>query len=147
MSKRDPSKEFWRAAKEERVRQAREKTQHREPPPGAGLDRIVANVQAADEATRAQAVRDLCPCRIGWEGFQREMDVVARLAKDRSPEVRRQALHVFQDAYEMQCIESREADREPSESSDSDALKRSRQRGRQMKQEMTAAFRRPHRPR
>jgi hypothetical protein len=147
MSKRDPTKEFWRAAKEERVRQAREKTQHREPPPGAGLDHIVANVQATDEATRAQAVRDLCPCRIGWDGFQREMDVVARMAKDRSPEVRRQALHVFQDAFEMQCSESRKADREPPESSDSDSLKRARKRGRQMKQEMTAAFRRPHRPR
>jgi hypothetical protein len=146
MSKRNRSEEFWRAAKAERLRQARAKTQHREAPPDGGLDRILADVRAADEATRAQAVRSLCPCRIGWEGFQKEMDVVARMAKDRSPEVRRQALHVFEDAYTMQCMESREAERELPEQEDEET-QRARQRGRQSKQEITAAFRRPHRPR
>jgi hypothetical protein len=146
MSKRNRSEEFWRAAKEERVRQARAKTQHREPAPGAGLDRILADIRAADEATRAQAVRSLCPCRIGWEGFQKEMDVVARMAKDRSPEVRRQALHVFEDAYTMQCMESRQVDQESPEQ-EGEETQRARRRGRQSKQEITTAFRRPHRPR
>src|SRR5207247_2294872 len=44
----------------------------------------------------------VCPCRMGWDGFQRSMQIVATLTKDPSPLVRRAALHVFQDAFEME---------------------------------------------
>jgi hypothetical protein len=39
---------------------------------------------------------------MGWDGFQRSMEIVAKLKKDPSPLVRRAALHVFQDAFEME---------------------------------------------
>src|SRR5438128_1166780 len=105
MARRDPSEEFWRAQRAERARKAREEEQHpAEAVGGADLDRLVAEAHSADEEARAKAVRNLCPCRIGWEGFQQGMPAVAKARKDASAEVRRQALHVFQDAFEMQCM-------------------------------------------
>jgi hypothetical protein len=64
--------------------------------------RLLSDLQSSDEAVREKAVGLLCPCHAGWEMFERHMDVVARLKKDPSRRVRARALHVFEDAAEMQ---------------------------------------------
>ena len=60
------------------------------------------DLKSPDADVRRKAVRALCPCHAGWEIFQQNLDLVARLLKDPSPCVRADARHVFQDAGEMQ---------------------------------------------
>lgn len=67
----------------------------------AELERLMAAMRSADEAVRAKAVRQICPCRLGWDGFQRSWELVKKLRKDPSPAVRAAALHVFEDADQM----------------------------------------------
>ena len=66
------------------------------------LDRILQDLQSPEEAVRAKAVRALCPCRSGWEGFEQCWSLLETLTKDASPVVRASALHVFEDASEME---------------------------------------------
>jgi hypothetical protein len=66
------------------------------------LDQIRADLASPDAAVRARAARQVCPCRLGWDGFEQCMDPVKKLQKDPSPPVRRAALHVFEDALEME---------------------------------------------
>jgi hypothetical protein len=158
LAKTDPSQEAWREAKAERVRRESEKKHRRrvlrvierqpERARAADVDpeRLIAELRAPDEATRAKAVRSVCPCRLGWETFQETMDTLKERAKDSSPHVRAQALHVFEDAYGMQARESREAEK-PAREPDQDTIKRGRQQGRQLKRETTATFGRNPRPR
>jgi hypothetical protein len=153
MAKTDPSQDAWREAKAERGRRESEKKHRRrvqrvierqpERARAAEVDpeRLMAELRAPDEATRAKAVRSVCPCRLGWETFQETMDTLKECAKDSSPHVRAQALHVFEDAYGMQARESREAER-IAEEPDQDKIKRDRQQRRQLKRETTTAFNR-----
>ena len=67
----------------------------------ADVSRVLADMVSTDEATRARAVRAVCPCRLGWDRFEQCLDEVKKLQKDPSPAVRGAALHVFEDAYEM----------------------------------------------
>jgi hypothetical protein len=153
MAKRNRGKEFWQAQKEQRIQRERarkhrarvlrilERKPDRAQAGKPDLHRSMADIHSTDEAIRGQAVRNLCPCRIGWDGFQEGMEAIARMQKDRSPEVRGQALHVFEDAYQQ--------DREAfaSEGSEgSEAIDREREKSRQAKKAMTAALRRPYRP-
>ena len=64
--------------------------------------RLLSELESSDEAVRLKALGSLCPCRSGWEIFEQHMDVVVRLKKDRSPRVRARALHIFEDAGEME---------------------------------------------
>jgi hypothetical protein len=156
MAKRDPSQEFWREAKAERVQRESEKKHRRrvlrvierqpERARAAEVDpqRLMTDLRAPDEATRAKAVRSVCPCRLGWETFQETMETLEKLTKDPSPHVRAQALHVFDDAYGLQARESRESEAAV-EGPDRDAVKRVRRQDRQVKRESTLAFRRNHR--
>ena len=66
------------------------------------LARLISDLQSSDEAVRAKAVGSLCPCRADWETFEKHMDLVAKLKKDPSRTVRARALHVFEDADQMQ---------------------------------------------
>jgi hypothetical protein len=76
---------------------------HHPPPPAAvDLDRIAADLASTDEETRARAARSVCPCRMGWNAFEQCLDQVKALQKDPSPQVRGAALHVFEDAFEME---------------------------------------------
>jgi hypothetical protein len=68
---------------------------------GAALERLMAGMRSADELERARAVRSVCPCRMGWDGFEQSRDLVKQLKKDPCPTVRAAALHVFEDADEM----------------------------------------------
>jgi hypothetical protein len=79
-------------------------TRKRAPEPAITFDfeRFSQELRSADEATRARAAREICPCRLGWDVFQRCMERVEPLRKDPSPMVRKAALHVFEDAFEME---------------------------------------------
>jgi len=63
---------------------------------------VIADMESSDEMVRAKAVRSLCPCHGGWEPFERHLSRIKLLCKDPSPLVRRAALHLFEDADEMQ---------------------------------------------
>src|SRR5688500_12745411 len=65
------------------------------------LESVRDGLRSDDAETRARAVRSLCPCRMGWTAFQECLVEVRRLQKDPSPPVRAAALHVLQDALEM----------------------------------------------
>ncbi len=64
--------------------------------------RLRVDLHSPDEATRARAVRSVCPCHAGWGPFEAHLDAVARLTKDESPVVRASALHVFEDAVQVE---------------------------------------------
>jgi hypothetical protein len=66
------------------------------------FDRFQEDLVSPDAEVRARAARQICPCRLGWEVFERCMEQVEPLRKDPSPDVRAAALHVFEDAFEMQ---------------------------------------------
>ncbi len=66
------------------------------------FERLAVDLQSPDERVRAKAVGSLCPCRVGMEVFQQHLDIVAQFRKDPGPAVRATALHVFEDAGEIQ---------------------------------------------
>jgi hypothetical protein len=72
----------------------------------AEVERLLAEMQSADEVTRANAVRQICPCRMPWEVFDRLRKAAKPLQKDPSPLVRANALHVEEDAREVASLES-----------------------------------------
>jgi hypothetical protein len=67
----------------------------------AELDRIMEELRSPEERVRAKAVSKVCPCRMGWEGYQRAMEVVDALRKDASPLVRGAAKHVVEESFQM----------------------------------------------
>jgi hypothetical protein len=77
------------------------KKEHCNPEP-FDFDRFQSDLCSPVAETRARAARQICPCRLGWEVFERCMALVEPLRKDPSPMVRRAALHVFEDAFEME---------------------------------------------
>jgi hypothetical protein len=101
MPKRDEVAEYWRARKTERVQRARGKKQTRMPAHEFDLHQTLSDLHAPDEATRARAARELCPCRTDWGVFEQNLDTLRRMTKDSSPVVRANALHVFEDAFEI----------------------------------------------
>lgn len=66
------------------------------------IDQVIHELESSDETVRAKAVRRLCPCRISWDLFAQHRALVERLKKDPNPDVRRNALHIFQDAARHQ---------------------------------------------
>ncbi len=65
---------------------------------------ILEGMNSPDEAVRARAARSVCPCRLGWGPFEQCLPHVSALTKDPSPLVRKAALHVFEDAFEMESM-------------------------------------------
>jgi hypothetical protein len=72
----------------------------------ADIEGLLAEMQSPDEHTRAEAVRQVCPCRMSWEVFGQLRKAVQRLQHDPSPHVRAQALHVEEDARELEALEA-----------------------------------------
>lgn len=66
------------------------------------LERVLAELNSPDEAIRAQAVRSLCPCRVGYAIYERYAEKVKRFQKDPSGLVRKAALHVQEDAFRLE---------------------------------------------
>jgi hypothetical protein len=72
----------------------------------ADIPRLLSEMQSADEHARAQAVRQVCPCRLPWDVFAPLRKAAQRLQHDPSPLVRAQALHVAENAREIEALEA-----------------------------------------
>jgi hypothetical protein len=70
--------------------------------PKPDIERAVADLEVNDEVLRGNAVRAFCPCHAGWSDFEQHINLVTRGLRDPSRIVRRNALHVFDDAVRMQ---------------------------------------------
>jgi vesicle coat complex subunit len=66
------------------------------------IKQVLADLDAPDECIRARAVRNLCPCRVGYAIYEQYMPEVKRLQKDKSLLVRKAALHVEEDAFRLE---------------------------------------------
>jgi hypothetical protein len=81
--------------------------QHRAQPVGeADVERILTGMQSGDEIARANAVREICPCRMPWEIFDRLRKAARPLRKDPSLLVRANALHIEEDARHIASLEA-----------------------------------------
>jgi hypothetical protein len=67
---------------------------------------MLVEMQSPDERIRAQAVRQICPCRLPWDTFYQVRKAAQRLQHDPSPLVRANALHVEEDAREIAALEA-----------------------------------------
>jgi hypothetical protein len=67
--------------------------------------RIVAEMQSADDETRARAVREICPCAMPWEIFNRLRQAAKRLQHDPNPKVAKNARHIEVDAKLVMAFE------------------------------------------
>jgi hypothetical protein len=76
------------------------------PPSAADIARLLTEMQSPDEHTRAQAVRQVCPCRLPWDVFRQVRKAAQRLQHDPSPLVRAPALHVEEDTREIEALEA-----------------------------------------
>jgi hypothetical protein len=72
----------------------------------ADIARLLAEMQSPDEHVRAEAVRQVCPCRMPWEVFRQVRKAAQRLRDDPSPQVRANALHIEEDAREIEALEA-----------------------------------------
>lgn len=72
-----------------------------------GLDPILVGLHSEGPEARIRALRAVCPCRAGFQRYQRYMDEAHRLQKDPVPAVREAALHIQVDAIGLECIERR----------------------------------------
>ena len=57
---------------------------------------------SAEDAVRARAAREVCPCRAGFEAYESNLAELKTLQKDPSLKVRLAALHVEEDALQAQ---------------------------------------------
>jgi hypothetical protein len=72
----------------------------------ADLVRIHTELQSPDEVVRANAVRQLCPCRVSWEVFDQLRKIAQQMQRDPSPRVRASARHVEEDTREVLALET-----------------------------------------
>src|SRR5215468_10283088 len=63
-------------------------------PDATAIARLLTEMRSPDERVRAQAVRQVCPCRLPWDLFAQRRPAAKRLQHDPSPLVRANALHV-----------------------------------------------------
>ena len=80
--------------------------QRSHPSSAVDIARLLTAMQSPDEDTRAQAVRQVCPCRLPWDVFGQVRKAAQRLQYDPSPRVRAQAFHVEEDAREIAALEA-----------------------------------------
>jgi hypothetical protein len=100
------------------------------PSSAAEVERLLADMQSPDEHTRAEAVRQVCPCRMPWEVFRRVRKAAQRLRDDPSPLVRANAFHIEEDAREIEALETLRERVAEHEERLLDAAGRPRRRGR-----------------
>jgi hypothetical protein len=97
----------------------------------ADVERILTGMQSGDEITRANAVREICPCRMSWEVFDRLRKAARPLRKDPSPLVRFNALHIEEDAKHIASLEALSERLQEWEEREEETRPRPDQRGRQ----------------
>jgi hypothetical protein len=66
------------------------------------IEALRRDLESPDDAARAKAARSVCPCRLGWTAFEQSIETLSKLQKDANPDVRAAALHVFEDAAELE---------------------------------------------
>jgi hypothetical protein len=71
--------------------------------PKPDIERALVELNVSDDELRGNAVRAFCPCRAGWPDFEKYVDRVIRGLRDPSRYVRKNALHVFEDAVRLQA--------------------------------------------
>src|SRR6476661_7636150 len=96
-----------------------------QPPTEQQVERTLSEMCSPDENVRAEAVRHLCPCRVPWPIYQQNLGAVQALQKDPSPQVRRAAGHLVEDAILLERMEER---RQQVERRRSDAAAQQRRR-------------------
>jgi hypothetical protein len=69
------------------------------------IKQLVAGLEVTDEEVRSDSVRSFCPCHVGWDVFEQHVRALSRFLRDPNRVVRREALHVFEDAVRMQLSE------------------------------------------
>lgn len=69
------------------------------------VEQLLADMQSADPVVRANAVRQICPCRMPWAVFNQLRKAAKRLQHDPDPTVRAHALHVEEDARMVASME------------------------------------------
>ena len=74
--------------------------------PGPDADVLLAQLRSADEEVQVKALHRVRPCGAGFVVHERFRAEVERLQKDPSPAIRAAALHVEQDACEIEAIEA-----------------------------------------
>ena len=96
----------------------------------ADIDRILRGMESEDEAVRAAAVREICPCRMPDELFFKLRAAAKRLQHDSSPIVRESARHIEEDARMVASFEAQaEHWAEESERPEARSAKPRRRRG------------------
>lgn len=98
--------------------------------------RIIAEMQSGDDETRARAVREICPCRMPWQVFNRLRKAAKRLQHDPNPLVAANARHIEVDAERVMAMEGsleriRERDEGVGDSQARSSLKRRKKLPRQ----------------
>jgi hypothetical protein len=78
-----------------------------EPLSDADVDRILGEMQSGNPEIRAKAVRQVCPCRVNWDVFNRLRKSVKAMQRDRDASVAACARHVEQDARQVAQSEAR----------------------------------------
>jgi len=73
----------------------------------ADVERILKEMHDDDAVIRAKAVRQICPCRVPWDVFQRLRKQAKSLQHDPSPLVAANARHIEVDAKRVAGFESK----------------------------------------
>jgi hypothetical protein len=72
----------------------------------ADPDAVLAQLRSPDARVRVKALHRFCPCRAGFPLYERFRGEVRRLQKDPDPGVRAAALHVEDDACQIETMEA-----------------------------------------
>ncbi len=76
------------------------------PVTGDDVARILRDLDSPEEDVRANALREVCPCRMSWETFELLRKPALKLRKDASPIVQKLANHIEEDAREVAALEA-----------------------------------------
>lgn len=115
-----------------RLQYMREKLAHVEhdrarPVTQEDVARILRDLESSEEGVIANALREVCPCRMSWEVFEHLRKPALRLRKHPSSLIRGLANHIEEDAQEVAALEAiREREIERQESWESDRRSRKR---------------------
>jgi len=66
------------------------------------VDEVRSGLESQDDEARLRALRQCCPCRSGYSVYEVFRSEVRRLSKDPHPEIRKLALHIEQEACEIE---------------------------------------------
>lgn len=73
--------------------------------PKPDIEAAVKDLNTSDDVLRSHAVRAFCPCHGDWSSFEEHVGQLMRGIRDPSRIVRKNALHVFDDAMRLQLAE------------------------------------------